>query len=287
MPVVDSVLSAATTQFPTTSVAWWAAGAALLVLIMAGTFFEHVLLRRMAHDPRPIHVVQRSRRSARWLVAVATVVGAQVGVITVSLADVDWAGTARPATLVSASAIAALGAAALGYVLTRPAAPPPARSRSGSSSRDVRTAAPTRAGQLLPALVGAAAQEVLFRGAVLGWLLASGMAAVPAVALTALAFGATRLTRGRGATVTATLAGLVLGLAVVITGWVGVAVAGHVTLLLVVAALGIRGSRVSASAGAGSTGVGCGGHDPNSPACIGCPLAPAAARRGAPATATP
>jgi membrane protease YdiL (CAAX protease family) len=127
---------------------------------------------------------------------------------------------------------------------------------------------------LAPGLVTAVAQEVVFRGAVLGLLLEAGAGPVTAVVLTAVAFAATRVSRGRLPTAAALVAGLVLGTLALLTGGVAVPVAVHAAALVVVAGLDMRAARVSQAAA--TAGVGCGGHDPSSPACQACPLAPAA-----------
>ncbi len=246
-------------------VSWWVAGVVLVVCVAAPSLVELTVWRRSAVDTRSVAIQLHNRRIARWLVAVVALAAAQVAVVAVTLVEgspIRWLGGPGEVGLVVVVALLIVGTAAA--VVAR-------RGGRTREEGDVPTAWPL----LVPVLLGAGATEVLFRGAMLAWAVASPLGTVGGVALSALAFGATRAPRGWSATIAATVAGAVFGVAVVSTGWVVVAVLAHPVLLLVVAAVNARGRTAVAAGGA------CGGHDPNSPACAGCPLAPAAGRRTA------
>jgi membrane protease YdiL (CAAX protease family) len=230
-----------------------------LVTVLAGAVAlagaERMLLRRLAGDRRRLDVQRRARRAGLWLLAAGHVAVAHAGAVAAAVAGADAlapGGTVAGPAVVAGVVAVVVGVAGVVAVLARPAL-----------------------GVLAPGLVTAAAQELVFRGAVLGLLVEAGAGAVTAVGVVALAFTATRLPRGGRAAAAALVAGVVLGAVTLAVGSVLVAVALHAAALVVVAGLGDRAARLAEAAA--TAGVGCGGHDPASPACQACPLAPAAA----------
>jgi uncharacterized membrane protein len=232
-----------------------------LVAVLAGAaglaVAERRLLRRLAGDRRRLDVQRRARRAALWLLALGHAGLAQAAAVAAGLAGASAlapAAGAGPGTAVVAAVVGVFVVVAVVVAgLTRPRLP-----------------------VLAPGLVTAIAQEVVLRGAVLALLVEAGAGPVTAVGLSSLAFAATRLTRGREPAAVALGAGAVLGAAALVLDSVVVAAAGHATALVIVAGMGDRGARLASAAA--TAGVGCGGHDPSSPACRACPLAPAAAR---------
>lgn len=224
------------------------AGAAALVVA------ERALWRRLAADRRPLDVQRRARRAGLWLLAVSHVALAQAAVVLALVAGAEALALPVAGIPAGASVVVVVGLVVAAAVVARVTRP--------------------RMSVLAPGLVTAVAQEVVFRGAVLGLLLEAGAGPVTAVGLTAVAFAATRMTRGSVAVAAALVAGVVLGAVTLLTGAVAVAAALHAAVLVVVAGLDMRAARLSLATA--TAGVGCGGHDASSPACQACPLAPAA-----------
>jgi hypothetical protein len=236
----------------------WGAAAALAVATAAVVAGERLLLTRLAADPRPADVRRSARRAGMWLLALAWVALAQLALILTTAAGADPIGRASLADLVLIAGFLVLTVTVA--AVTRP-----------------------RLDVLAAGLVSAAAQEIVFRGAGLALLDAAGVASIAAVAVAGAAFAASRLPRGRSAVGAALVAGVALGAITTVTGTVLVAIALHTTVLVVVAALGhslptrFAGGRAAGRLAA-TPGVGCGSHDPNSPACLACPLAAQAGR---------